>query len=219
MFKVRCSAIRSIMTSDRSGKGLSITAKSHVEDWYKLQLYGAQKNINSKYLRKGLEQEDAAIELVADYYGKGILLKNEDFYENDFLTGTPDVICSGGKEIRDTKCSWDAYTFPLLKAELPSKDYYWQMQGYMALTGAQVAYIDYVLMNSLPEEIERSTVAKYGEDYTEEDYTEVNESMTYDRHPMNLRIKTFEVQRCDEDIEKIKERVMLCREYLKTILI
>ena len=66
--------------------------------------------------------EDEAIDLVGEYYGLGFVLKNEEHFENYFVTGTPDLITE--TTVRDIKCSWSLDTFPAYESELPNKDYY-----------------------------------------------------------------------------------------------
>lgn len=192
-FKIRCSAIGQIMANSRTKGQLSKTAQSYAQEWLKEQIYGRPKFMTNKYVEKGLQMEDEAIQFVSDSTDYGFLIKNEESFENDFLTGTPDIITKD--EIIDIKCSWDCFTFPLFYEALPNKDYYWQLQGYMELTNRDKASIVYCLMNT-PEQ--------FGEDI-------------YDHIDSKYRIKRFEVERNDEDIEKIKERVEEINNYINQL--
>jgi hypothetical protein len=195
VFKCRCSQIGSIMTNDRSGKGMGETAKTYVKDWLRLQTYGHEKEIKSKYLVKGRLLEDEAIRFYIHATGCDFLLKNEERFENDFFTGEPDVI---DEIVYDFKNSWDAYSFPLFE-KTPDKGYFAQLQGYMALTGLKKAKLVHVLLDT-PEEI------TYGEP---RDYSFVSNK---------FRIKEFEIDYDPVFIEQAQERVLQCREYLKEIL-
>ena len=195
-FKCRCSSIGDIMTNAR-GEGLSKTTESFVKEWMKSELYDSVRFFGNKYTEKGNEVEEDAIrylELNRDY---GFLTKNEESFENDFITGTPDLLFLD--RIIDIKSSWDMWTFPLLEDELPEKKYYWQVQGYMALTDTTKATIAYVLMNTPDHLLNQWTDVPY-------DYNDLDS---------NLRIKEFEVERNDDDIQKIYDRVELIREYVK----
>ena len=195
-FKIRCSAIGQIMTNPRSkSELLSQTAKTYCETWLKEQIYGRRKEIYNKYLQKGLDMENEAIALVEDHYNYDFLIKNEKHFANNFLTGTPDLILPDC--IRDTKCSWDCFTFPLFESKL-DKGYYWQMQGYMALVGRDVAYVDYVLVDT-PEELDSNA----------ESYRMID---------VDYRVKSFKVERNDTDIKAITERVKLCRDYINSLI-
>lgn len=197
-FKIRCSAIGKIMTNPRSKtETLSETCKSYLEEWLKQQIYGTRKEINSKYLTKGLEVEAAA----ADYYtterGLGFILQNMDHFENDYFTGTPDLLLPD--EVIEMKASWDCFTFPLFDNE-PDKGYWMQANGYMHLTGKRKAKLVFTLQNT-PEELE------------------YNEPVSYDHLPSNLRIKEFEFNYDEEFINEVIERVKLCRDYIQSLII
>ena len=104
----------------------------------------------SRYTDKGNEVEEQAIELTEDVLGFEFLTKNDKYFENDYIKGTPDVITTS--LIIDVKSSWSSETFPFFESELPNKDYYYQVMGYMWLTGKKNALISYCLINT-PEEI------------------------------------------------------------------
>lgn len=196
-FKIRCSAIGLIMTNPRSkSETLSKTCKSYCEEWLKEQLYGYSKEINSKYLSKGIEVENMAIEYYAEQRELGFVLQNVDFFENEYLQGTPDLIVND--TVYDMKASWDCFTFPLFDSDIDKK-YWMQLQGYMALTGNRKAKLVYTLQNT-PDEL----------DYNEpKDYSEV---------APELRIKEYAFQYDAEFIESVNERVKLCREYINELL-
>ena len=229
LFKIRCSAIYSIMggtigasesqlkfikemearekpmtdnmrekyngcIDDRDNPKPTAGMKSYCEDWLKEQIYGIKKNIKSKYLDKGNASENEAIEFIESYYRLGFIIKNEQHFEDKYKTGTPDIIRP--RHIRDTKCSWDAFSFPLFEKKLDPQ-YWWQVQGYMDLTKKKLAYVDYVLVNT-PEEI----------DFDAHDYSNVAKK---------YRVKSFKVKRDDAAIKEIAVRVKMCRNYIKEL--
>ena len=115
--KIRCSAIGKIMSNPRSkGELLSATTKTYIKELVLEHKYGIKKEINSRYLDKGNQVEDMAIELAEQALGLGFVFKNELYFENDHLTGTPDIITD--TLIVDVKSSWNGTTFPMFEDNL-----------------------------------------------------------------------------------------------------
>lgn len=188
-FKIRASAAGQIMTNPRSKREvISKTALTYVHDWLKERIYGHKKEINNKYVNKGLMLEDEAIDTAIELLDLQFVLKNEQSFENDWFIGTPDLIFEN--ELIDVKCSWDCYTFPLFEKEIPTKDYYYQLQVYMALTGKRKARLVYVLLDT-PQELSFEPI-------------ETN----YKAMDKKYRIKTYDVEYNDEVIEELKQRVL-----------
>jgi hypothetical protein len=186
------------MTSARSkNELLSETTKTYAKEWLTEQIYGFRKEIKSKYLYKGLVLEDEAIDKAIEWLDLPFAIKNEQHFENDFIKGTPDLIVDG--VVYDIKCSWDAYTFPIFENEIPNKDYFYQLQCYMHLTGCTKAVLTYVLLNT-PEEVVYET------------------PQNYDDLDKKYRIKTFEIDYDQSVIDTLIERVKLTREFLETLI-
>ncbi len=208
------------MTSPRSkSEILSQTAKTYVEEQVLQAKYGIVKTFNSRYTDKGNLVEDESIKLASDVLDLGFILKNDEHFSNDWVMGTPDV--NTNDILLDVKSSWDATTFPFFATEIPTKDYYYQLQGYMWLTGKQKSLLVYCLVNTpldmVQDEIRR---AHWNANLLEESLDlidEVQKRHNFDHIPDNRRVKVFEVERDDEVIEQIKERVELCREYYETL--
>ena len=222
--KIRCSAIGKLMSTPRTkGETLSETAKTYIQDLFKEKELGIAREFWSRYTDKGIQMEDEAIDFASQVLDWGFVVKNEQFYENDFITGTPDVITK--YLLADIKCSWDGTTFPLFDTELKNKDYYWQLQGYMWLTGLEQAELVYCLMDT-PHQIVEDEVrrAHWKAGIIDEDLDlreAVQSQHNFDHLPNNLRVKRFIIRKDEEAIEKIKEKVELAREYyeqLKSIL-
>lgn len=213
-FKIRCSAISHIMSA--SGK-LIEGNKTYCDTWLKEQLYGRKKEFTSKTTQKGNIVEDNSIDFIADQLDLGFLMKNEIFFEDEYMTGTPDVVIKN--LIIDAKNSWDCFTFPLFEKELPNMAYYWQAQGYMNLTGKSNYKVAYVLSDTPSNLIEREAYwycKNNGFDDLDMDiYKEFESKMTYPNIPNYLKIKVFDIVRNDDDIQKVKDKVLMCREYIE----
>lgn len=197
-FKIRSSAAGKLMTSARSkSELLSETTKTYAKEWLTEQIYGFRKEIKSKYIYKGLVMEDEAIDKAIEWLDLPFAIKNEQHFENDFIKGTPDLIVDG--VVYDIKCSWDAYTFPIFENDIPNKDYFYQLQCYMHLTGCTKAVLTYVLLNT-PEEVVYET------------------PQNYDDLDKKYRIKTFEIDYDQSVIDTLIERVKLTRKFLETLI-
>jgi len=196
-FKCRASALGKLMTNPRSkSETLSQTTKSYLEEWVKEQIYGIKKQINSKYLQKGLALEDQAIEFYSVAMDKDFMIKNLDHFEDDFFTGTPDCMHVG--VVYDFKTSWDCFTFPLFDQE-PDMGYYYQLQVYMHLTGLRKAKLVYTLQDT-------------------PDYLTHEEPVSYAHVDNSYRVKEFEIEYDPMVIETAKARIQECRDYVKELL-
>lgn len=218
-FKIRASAIGKIMTNPRSkSETLSKTTMTYCEEWTKEQIYGRRKEFSNKYTQKGQIMEDNSLDFIAEQLGYPVILKNEEYYENEFITGTPDAVLEG--LVIDVKNSWDCFTFPLFETEIPTSDYYWQAQGYMALTGIKKFKLIYVLSDT-PEHLIDSEYRRHlwstGEEEDAEVYQQFVDKMTYTNIEDKYKIKIFDIEYNEEDVQKIIERVKECRTYIEQL--
>ena len=208
------------MTNPRTkGELLSQTAKTYIEEEVLRAKYGVIKTFSSRYTDKGNLVEDEAIEMAANALELGFLYKNHEHFENEFLTGTPDV--NTGDILLDVKSSWDATTFPFFATEIPTKDYYYQLQGYMELTGKTEALLVYCLVNTpadmIEDEVRRAHWNARLIDESQELRDEVLKRHSFDHIPDNRRVKFYKVEKDEQVIAEIKDRVELCREYFNTL--
>ena len=220
-FKIRASQIAKIMTNPRKKtETLSETTKTYLKEWLKEQIYNRKKEFTSKYTDKGNIVEDNSIDFAAEMLGYGMLVKNEEYFENDFITGTPDVITND--TIIDLKNSWDNFTFPLFDDEIPNKDYMHQLQGYMALKGLKKARLIYVLSDTPLNLIEKEAFHYCRNNGYDELDSEILkqfvDKMTYSDIDNSLKIKVFDLEYDAELIESINQRVKDCRVYLENLI-
>ena len=114
------------------------------------------------------------------------------------------------------KNSWDCYTFPLFDYGIKDNGYRWQLQGYMELYDKEFGHLDYTLMDAplhiVKQEAHRKAY-KENLDY-HEIFPAVHRLMTYSNLDNNLRHKTFKINRDREAIQKVYDRVKMCREYI-----
>ena len=197
--RIRASQLGKIMTSSRKkGEVLSQTAKSYIEQLAKEHLLGVRSEFSSKYTDKGNLVEDDSIELVESNMNLGFLHKNETGFSNDYITGTPDVITND--LIIDVKSSWSVDTFPMFDKELKNKDYYYHL-------------VD------TPKYLIRAEIKKlYGNKATISQIKEVLSKHRFNKDTEKYRVKSFLVERDEEVLEQIRERVNVCREYYNTLI-
>lgn len=198
---------------------LSETAKDYLFEEYMRTTYNKELIVESKYLDKGNYGEEDSISLVTSVRDK-FYKKNEEQFENDFITGTPDIL--GDEEVLDIKTKWDFMGFHKEKGD--SKMYYWQLQGYMFLTNREKAQLLYTLVDA-PEHLiyNQYTKSRYYQGISEgsEEDVELEEStrrnMTYSDIPEEQRVKQFDFEYSEKDIELLKARILYAREYLNSI--
>lgn len=190
-FKLRASCSGKIATMPRAkSETLSETTKSYLKEWATEQLYGYKNEIKNKYVQRGIQDEDLAINKAIELLDLPFALKNESHFEDDFFTGTPDLILPDF--VIDVKCSWNCFTFPIFEHEIPTKDYYYQLQIYMHLTGLKRAKLVYVLLD--------------------------NESIGHIYPNDAKRVKTFDIDFDANCIDFLRAKVDECRNFLKELL-
>ena len=224
---IRASSVGYLMTepvskADKEAGVLSKTAQKHLIDIYIAEKYGRKRDIQTKQMKKGIEAEQDSIDLLSMYL-KLPFSKNEKRFNNDFVTGFPDII--DNDRIIDIKSSYDLWTF---LGNIPDKLdslYYWQMQSYMWLTGTKKAVIAYCLVNT-PESIiqqEKYYLLKKMDVATEENPEYIKEAMkiefnmTFDDILMDERILMFNVDRNEDDILRIENKVLKARTFLQEL--
>jgi hypothetical protein len=150
-FKFRCSSLGHLLTeprlkTDKDAGNLSEGCKTYLKQLHCEELFGRSEEIKSKYLDKGIQNEEKSFTLYSnltkDFSGS---YKNTKTFENEFIKGTPDN-CKD--KILDIKSSWNQKTFPLYETEIENKNYIAQLQGYMALTGLDTAKLVYCLTDT-----------------------------------------------------------------------
>jgi hypothetical protein len=204
---------------------LSETCKTYLVQSYVLSKYGRVREVQTKQMVKGTISEDDSIQLFAALE-KRPYTKNIYRLSNEHITGCPDLHdhedIVESTEIIDIKSCWDIFTF-LSNVDNPDNEgYYWQLQGYLALTGAKIGTIAYCLVNT-PDSIiegEKYNLLKRLDVATEEapefkrEYQKLLVNRKFDDIAMADRMLAYSIERNDDDIERIYKKVEKCREYL-----
>lgn len=207
------------MTSpQKKSDQISKTCLQYLKEWYLKDKYDISTEIKSKYLEKGIACEELSIALMS-IIDDCVYTKNDEFFENEWLTGTPDIITDN--EVIDIKTSWSIQTFPFGETDY-DKAYMYQLMGYMDLTGKNVARLAYCLINTpehlIQDEIRRFCWNNNILDCPAELEAEIRSNFVYDKIPVEQRVKIFEIRRDDSIISEIHQKVELCRNYINTNL-
>lgn len=198
-------------------------AKTYCQKWLKEQLYNRRKHFTNRYLEKGIQCEDGAIAFASDYHGWVGAEKNDEWFEDDYMQGTPDIILDADSHVIDIKNSYDAFSFPLFETEIPTKGYETQLQVYLALTGHERATLTYCLMDApldiMKEEMRRLSWKEGSMGaISDELYQKVKSEMTYSNLIPELRLKSYTVEKDPAVIDELRIRVDMCREYIASLL-
>jgi hypothetical protein len=196
-------------------------AKTYCKKWLKRKLFNRSEDWKNIVVDKGLACENDSIRLVSEICGEEYE-KNEDFLSNDYCHGEPDILKT--KIVRDIKSSWDLFTFPMFDDEIPKKDYWWQLQGYMWLTGLEKAALDYTLIDTPMPLVLLDLKKLYyqsggvAEEWSPEKYEALYPNYRFDDVPKEMRVKSFYFDFEPWVVPQITARVQMCREYIQTLI-
>lgn len=218
-YEFRCSDLGKIM----SNKGdLTQSNKTYLTEVFICEKNGIRKEISSKFLEKGnLTEQDGLTLLNKAIYPNNLLIKNTERRHNGWIHGEADCIAPDDI-IYDIKNAWDKISFG--KADLTT-DYYWQLVGYMWLWGKNKARLFYCL-NNMPEvllidEERKLFYANHFVTYEDPEYQKLCEEMrakhNYDDMKLEERFKVWDVEHSDEEIGKLKTKILKCRKFLNDL--
>lgn len=173
---------------------------------------------------KGTVQEGQSIRLLSQYDGINYN-KNEKRYQNRFITGIPDIVVSrkGVKKVVDIKTPIDINSFFYKhEIQLPT-EYLYQMRGYIELAKADYGEVAFCLVNLPPEmiaqEIRKLKIRYFlfgkSDEETELKVRQLEDSMIFDNIPIDRRIIKFKVERDEEFMKSVYERVKIARTWMK----
>ena len=196
---------------------LSNTTKSYLKEIHAREVFGKKKDIQSRYLDKGIMVEEHGITLYSEVTNS-LFIKNKERKMNDYFSGECD---NAQQKIRDIKCSWDLDTFPMHQEKLDNQDYYWQLQGYMDLWNLQSAELIYCLVDTpeiLIEDEKRKMLYRISQmELPQELEQEIENTMRFSDIPQKLRVKVFNVEFDAVGVAALKAQCDLCRLYLNKL--
>lgn len=186
---------------------LSTTAKTWIKETAKELFYGYHKTIDTKYMTKGHENEEEAINMLADLHGADYV-KNEERKSLTWLTGEADIVDQENGVIIDIKNAWDISTFPAFKEDVNKKvkeaGYDWQQKGYLILWKLKKAYVAYCITD---------TPAELIPDWEDETLHQV------EHHAPQKRVSiSDEITITPEEVKEIKKAYKAANVYFKECL-
>lgn len=192
---------------------LSEGAKTYCKTYLKSVIYDKSKpKVQTKSMEKGTIVEADAISLISDIYDMPLISKNEKRLRNEWVKGEADVLFED--IVIDAKSSESCWTFPIFEDELPDEQYYWQVQAYMWLYGKKSASVVYTLMTTPTSILLRDAKWALGNEYTQQRFEDYLRYHNYDDTPKSIRTKRFDFDYDEKAIEKIKNKVNLCKLYI-----
>lgn len=215
------------MTNPRSGVGLSETTKAYIQELFLEYEYGIRKEFWSRYTDKGIAVEKDSIRLANEVLDWGLTeeyIENggQEYFKNEWIHGSTDVFTDW--MLADVKSCWSGTTFPWFEETLKSKDYYYQLQGYMWLTGHDTSDLAYCLVNT-PEQMVLDEIRRehwkqdsvWQGDENSDIVDFVRAKHTFDHIPKENRVRNYVIDINKKTIEDIKERILLVRDYYETL--
>lgn len=201
---------------------LSDTCTQYLMELYIRHKYGRSREIINKAMEKGTQMEEDSITLYARSINR-VVYKNKNHYIDADLSGTPDLIMP--PVVKDFKTSWDIFTFMKSKREPISKQYEWQLRGYMRMGEWARGELIYTLVDTpdgLVNDEKRRLAWRMGliDPDINEDYQtackEIDRLASYDDLPIDDRLHFKKITRDRSLEDAISKRVAECRQYLAT---
>jgi hypothetical protein len=213
------------LKTDKDAGKLSDTCQGELIKIYNLYKYGRKKDITTKQMTKGIQCEDDSIQLFSMVEGE-LFVKNEHRLENEHFTGHPDIYTgediTNATQLFDIKTSWEIDSFTPKLVESANKAYIAQLNVYFDLCNCQSGGIVYCLVSApfgLIEEEKKRLLYKMdviSEESPEfkEAAAEIDHLMTFEDIDYRERVIKIPVQRDEELIQKMKDKVPRLREWL-----
>jgi len=203
--KIRASQMYMLFVDSKKKVELSETTKSLCYQIIAKEI-GALRQWTSRYVEKGIIMEDESIFFINQVLGTNYS-KNYTYYDGGEITGTPDIITDD--MVIDIKNSFDLETHlkNITQDELP-KQYYYQLQSYMALTGKDKAKILYLLMPTPEHLLEKQARAL---EYKYQDYDKTLDILKATNEviaslPNEFRVVEYAIVRDENFLNQFRER-------------
>ncbi len=224
--KFRASSWGNLLAESKTkGEIIGKTCAAELLKIYSQEVYGRKKDITVKQMDKGLQVEDDSIEIFSKVTGD-FYFKNDERLENEWFTGHPDIFKGdnilNAEELYDIKSSWELDTFLPKLLEAPDRGYAAQLNCYYSLTGAKSGGIAYCLVSAphnIVESEKKSLLWKMNvatdlsPEYIKAS-AELEHLLTFDDIDYRERVIVVPVERDEELIQKMKDKVPVFRQWL-----
>jgi len=225
--KFRASSWGNLLTGSKTDRNaIGDTCAKELLKIYSQEVYGRKKDITTKQMDKGIQVEDESISLFSKVTGE-FYFKNDERLENEWFCGHPDIYKGdnilNAEELYDIKSSWELDTFLPKLLEAPDKGYVAQLNCYYDLTGAKSGGIVYCLASAPMNIVESekkgllwkmNVATEYAPEYIKA-VEEMTKLMIFDDIDYRERVIAIKVDRDEELIQKMKDKVPVLRQWLK----
>jgi hypothetical protein len=187
--------------------------KSPISQTYYDQIFSVSKGANAE-----IESINLLSKIDGLYY-----VKNTKTFTNRFIKGTPDIVDTKNKKIIEIKTSIDMVSFFNNKTKLLERDYKYQMLGYLHLTGYKYGEVIFCLVNP-PEPLLNNEIKKlkaklllqgYDDYFIDKKVQLLISSMTFDDIPIHKKVIRFRVEKDDDAMTFIYDKIKYCRKWIK----
>lgn len=216
--------------ADKKAGKLGLTAQKELLKIYRRVVYDwDEDDITTPAMEKGTLVQPSSIALYSHVEGQ-LFTENHDNLQNECFSGKPDLYL--GKDIYhatqvdDMKNSFILSNFTDKMVEKVTPEQKCQLNVYFDLTGASGGYIVHTLV-SLPEEMFKKEcdrllwkmtnngeiATEYAPEYLYE-VEKLKKKFLYDHYPPEERVFKQKVERDEELIQRMKDKVPFLREWL-----
>lgn len=215
-----------VSKADKEAGKLSLTCQKELIKIYNREMYGRRKEIVTSCMTKGILCEDDSINLYSRVEGN-FYFKNDQQLENEWFTGHPDIYLGNNilnaDEVDDIKSSYELDTFMPKLIETPDKGYEAQLNVYFDLCNCSKGNIVYTLVDAPPSVLmAEKRKLLYSMDVISEESIEyqkaaleLERNLTFQDIDYRERIIKIPIQRNDDLITKMKDKVPVLRQWLK----
>jgi len=210
---------------DITGTGIGKLKDIYIKEKWDKQIINVAKDYVPAILN-GTLSEHKSLALLSEL--EGIQYKvHKKLIKNRYLKGILD--CYIGKSIKNIDKVTDIKTassmqslLSLIRDEETKSRYYWQIMGYLAITGASegevchclVSYSERIINDEINKFLQRTKNLGFDGDYIEQQIHRIKFNLTFDEIPIEQRIVRFKVERDEDAIKNIYEKVKFCRKWL-----
>lgn len=208
-----------------SNGAISKLKEVYVREKYNKQVVSIGKDYSPAILN-GVMSESKVLSLISDFEGIKCKLHKKVIY-NSFLKGILDAYIGKSakkatKVIEIKTCQNMQSLMSVLDPQEAYDKYYWQIMGYLAITGAEegtiyhcvVTYPERIINDEINKFIYKAKVFGLDGGYVEQQIERIRFNLSFDDIPINERIYKFSVQRDENIIKDIYKKVKYCRGWL-----
>ena len=179
-------------------------------------------------LMNGTLSEGASLKILSELDGVDYKLE-KSVISNSYLSGIIDAYIGdkpkGAKVIIDVKTATSLQSLLVNLRKDVKPQYYWQMMGYLFITGADYGEVCHVLPSYHPTIIEselqklkhRLSILELDEKELDIKCNRLIDSLTFDDIDIRKRVVRFRIEPDKKVFKQIKEKIKHCREWLSLL--